>query len=123
MKRVKLEEMSDQQLLERFVAIALEQDQAILYDDNARYNRLYDRMGDVRQELKSRPGDGRRALTALFNHPNAQVRLKAAITTLVMAREAARTVLQEISDRHEYPQAADARGMLRALDEGTYTPS
>jgi hypothetical protein len=55
-------------------------------------------------------------------HPNAQVRLKAATATLAVAPEAARQTLQIISDRQEYPQAADARGMMRAVDKGTYVP-
>lgn len=123
MSRVNLEAMTDQQLLERFEAIALEQDQAILYDDHARFNRLYDRMEEIRQELRSRPGDRRQVLTALFDHPNAQVRLKAAISTLAITPEAARTVLQELSAPLSSPQSADAYGMLRALDEGRYIPT
>lgn len=123
MSRFNLEAMTDQQLLERFEAIALEQDQAILYDDHARFNRLYDRMEEIRQELRSRSGDRRHVLTTLFDHPNAQVRLKAAISTLAITPEAARKVLQELSAPLSSPQSADAYGMLRALDEGTYTPS
>jgi hypothetical protein len=49
--------------------------------------------------------------------------LKAALATLAVAPEAARATLQLISDRQEYPQAADARGMMRAIDEGTYVPT
>lgn len=115
--------MSSQQLVERFLAIALEQDQAVLYDDFALYNRLYDQMSAVEVELKSRIGDQRSLLLPLYQHENAQVRLQAALATLTVAPDASRAVLQEISDRNEYPQAADARGMLRALTEGTYTPS
>jgi predicted transcriptional regulator len=37
--------------------------------------------------------------------------------------DAARQALQIISDREEYPQAADARGMIRAVDDGTFVPS
>jgi len=76
----------------------------------------------VEDALKSRNGDQRRALLPLFLHPNAQVRLKAATATLALAPEAARQTLQIISDRQEYPQAADARGMMRAVDKGRYVP-
>jgi hypothetical protein len=79
-------------------------------------------MEAVEDALKSRNGDQRRALLPLFLHPNAQVRLKAATATLAVAPEAARQTLQIISDRQEYPQAADARGMMRAVDKGTYVP-
>lgn len=118
-----LARMTEEQLVDRFADIALAQDEALLDDENAKYNRLYDKMEDVRQELKLRPGDQRRAILPLLQHENAQVRLKAALTTLAIAPEAARHALQIISDRHEYPQAIDARGMLRALESGTYIPS
>jgi hypothetical protein len=59
----------------------------------------------------------------LHNHPNAQVRLTSAIETLALEPIESRRVLQSISDRNEYPQAANARGMMMALDEGRYTPT
>jgi hypothetical protein len=100
------------QLVERFVKIALEQDHALLHDEIAKFNKLYDQMEIVKESLMQRPGDERRALLGLYEHPNAQVRLKAAIATLAIAPEAARRALQRISDRAEYPQAPYARDML-----------
>lgn len=123
MRKAKLQEMTVGELVERFAAIALAQDEAILDDENAKYNRLYDQMDLVKAELKSRKGDQRSALLPLFEHATAQVRLKAAIATLAVSYDAARQVLQTISDNNEYPEAADARGMMRALDEGTYVPT
>lgn len=123
MKRDRLVGMTVDQLVERFVAIALDQNRAMLNDDHAKYNRLYREMDAVREELKGRAGDQRRALIPLYAHPNAQVRLKSAITTLALAPQAARRTLQAISDREEYPQAADARGMMSALDDGTFVPN
>jgi hypothetical protein len=72
-------------------------------------------------ERKQRAGDQRRALIPLHEHPNAQVRLKAAIATLALAPHAARQALQIIRNREEYPQAA-ARGMIRAVDDGSFIP-
>ena len=123
MKRMPVSEMTDNQLVERFLVIAFEQDQAMLYDDNARYNRLYDKMKDVERELKQRPGDQRRVLLPLFEHENLQVQLRAALATLAVAPEASRVVLQRLSDRNRYPQAADAREMMEAIDDGTFVPS
>jgi hypothetical protein len=123
MKRNKPEEMTIDQLVELFVAIALEQDKAIRAEANARFNKLYGELEMVEGELKRRPGDQRRALIPLFKHPNAQVRLTAAIATLVLAPEAARRTLQYITDRDEYPQAPNAFGMIRALDDGSYKPT
>jgi hypothetical protein len=122
MNRDRLDGMTVTQLVERFTSIALAQDDALRLDEITKFNRLYDEMEGVENELKARDGDQRRALLSLFSHPNAQVRLKAATATLALAPEAARRTLQVISDRQEYPQAADARGMMRAVDKGTYVP-
>src|SRR5262245_47975022 len=121
MKRLMLGEMTVEQLVDRFISIALDEDRAML--DTAKYTRLFWKLDAVSEELKRRPGDQRHALIPLFDHPNAQVRLQSAIATLALAPEAARRTLQVMSDRQEYPQAADARGMMRALDQGTYIPS
>jgi Domain of unknown function (DUF2019) len=42
----------------------------------------------------------------------------AAVATVGVERELARQVLEIISDRDEYPQAADARMILKDLKEG-----
>jgi hypothetical protein len=75
-----LDTSSVQQLVVRFVDIGLAQDRALLQDESAQFNRLFDRMQKVVRELKERQGDQRRVLIALDNHPNIQVRLKAALT-------------------------------------------
>ena len=116
----KLTGMSVEQLAERFLDITVQQHHAEMDDDNSLYNQVYGRMRAVEDELKSRPGDQRRVLLPLYNHPKAQVRLMAAVATLAIAPEAAREVLQIISDRDEYPQAADARGIMRDLDAGRF---
>jgi hypothetical protein len=123
MKPAKVEGMTVTQLVEYFMAIALAQDKAMRIDDSATYNRLFRQMEVVEKELKAHKGDQRQALLPLLDHPNAQVRLTSAIATLALAPEAARRALQIISDREEYPQAADARGMMRAVDEGSFVPS
>lgn len=118
-----LKRLSVEELVEQFLSMALAQDNALFDDKIAKYNRLFDRMEQVKEELKSRADDERRALLPLLEHSNAQVRLKAAIALLAVEPEAARAALQKISDANEYPQAARARSMMRALDEGRYVPS
>jgi Domain of unknown function (DUF2019) len=123
MKQVALEDISVDQLVDRFVAITLGQFQASLYDKYAKYNRLYGEMIAVEQELKSRPGDQRTALIPLFAHSNPQVRLMAAESTLALAPTAARQTLQELWDQKEFPQAASAMGTLMALERGDRKPT
>jgi hypothetical protein len=123
MKPTKLHEMSVAELVARFEQIAMEQDRALLMDETAKYNRLYDQMDAVKKELKSRPGDQRRALLTLYDHPNIHVQLKAAEGTLAVVPEAARGLLQSIRDSREYPQAADAGMTLWDLDRGIFKPT
>ena len=105
MKRgIKLADMTVDQLLEQFLAIALAQDLAERKSKYAQYNRLYSRMDEVRAELKRRPGDARRDLARFFDHPNAQVRLKAAISCLAIFPDRARRVLQDLFDGGWFPQ-------------------
>ena len=119
MTRKSLADMSTAELVDQFVSIALAQDKAISYDENSKYNSLYKKMDFVEAALKQREGDQRRLLLPFLQHPNAQVRLKAAIVTLAVDQSAALAALQKISDHNEYPQAADARGMMRAVAEGS----
>jgi len=44
MKRVKPRDMTLKQLVERFTAIGIEQDQALLRRQHARFNRMFDEM-------------------------------------------------------------------------------
>jgi Domain of unknown function (DUF2019) len=118
-----INEMTVEQLVERFKAIALDQDEAIRMDDNARFNRLFKLMEVVKEELKARGGDQRRALLRLFKDPNAEVRLKAAKATLAVAPEAARRMLEVIADSNEFPQAGDAGMTLVNLDRGIFRPT
>lgn len=117
-----MSELTTEELIDLFAAIALEQYDALLDDQYAKYKKLYAQMEALRDTLKNRPGDQRQALIPLLGHKNPQVRLKAAITLLAVAPDAATQTLQLISDRNEYPQAADARGMLKALEDGSYVP-
>jgi hypothetical protein len=108
--------MTVNELVERFIDIALDQDKALFNFEIAKFNKLYRQMDTVRNELKSRPGDQRSALLPLYAHPNIQVRLKAALTTMEVAPEAARKVLLKIVDSRRYPQAADALAAIWRLD-------
>ena len=60
---------SVQGLVARFVSIGLAQYDAAYVVDVKKYNRLYREMQDVRNELKRREGDQRRALLPLLIIP------------------------------------------------------
>jgi Domain of unknown function (DUF2019) len=122
MNQVKLQDLTVDELVDRFIAITTDQDKALLMDEHAKFTRLFGQMEAVKQELKMRSGDQRRALISLFNHPNAQVRLKAAKATLAIAPDEARQVLQSIADSRLFPQAGEAGMSLRNLDSGVFKP-
>jgi hypothetical protein len=119
----KLKEMTVDQLLESFAKIGIEQDKAMLYDQHTKYNRLYGQMGMVSDELRARGKNARLALLKLYEHPNVQVRLKAAVHTLAVAPKAARDAIEAISLSNDFPQAGDAGILLQSYDEGRYNPT
>ena len=122
MKRVKLPDMTVVELVQRFADIALEQDRAELAEEREQYAPLFRLMEAVEEELKQREGDQRRALLSLYTHPNVQVRLKAAESTLAIARSAAEQALREIRNSKSYPQAGEAGMTLFNLQEGVFKP-
>jgi hypothetical protein len=74
-----------QELVDRFVSIGLAQYEALYVVDTRKFNRLYREMEEVRNELKRKEGDQRRALLPLLDHPNLQVRMKAAHAVLAIS--------------------------------------
>jgi hypothetical protein len=121
-KRLKLEEMSVDELVERFAEIGIAQDQAELMGEIGKFNSLYRQMDATEKELRRRGREARLALLHLYDHPNMQVRLKAAKRTLGVAPEAARKVIQAIYDSKWYPQAGEAGMSLWNLDRGVFKP-
>lgn len=114
---------SVQELVERFVSIGLAQYDALYVADTVKFNRLYREMEQVRSELKQREGDQRRALLPLLDHPNLQVRMKAANSVLAISPQLARKALESVRDSGILPQSADAEGMLDAVQKGWFVPS
>lgn len=80
-------------------------------------------MNDVDNELRARGHDARLALTRLYDHPNVQVQLKAAVRTLAVAPHRARRLLETIAARKDVPQGGDAGMMLRGLNDGSFNPT
>lgn len=110
------------QLVQDFADMGVRQNKALLLDDLSEFSSLYWQIDAIREELKSRPGDERRALLALFSHPDPQVRLNAAKATLAVAPDQARAMLERIKERRRGPQAGDAGMCLLGLDRGEFVP-
>ena len=116
MRKIELSAVSVDDLVQRFAAVTREQDKALLVGQTAKFNRLFDRMMEIYDELKRRPGDQRSALVSLFTYQNMQVRLQAAKLTKEIAPLEARAQLQAIVDSKWFPQAGDAGMSLSIMD-------
>jgi hypothetical protein len=114
---------STPQLVDYFAKVVVGQDEALLGGQRARFNRLFDEMMAISNELKGREGDQRRALMALYDYPNMQVRVQAAKLTLAVAPVEARQQLEAIAATHWFPQAGDAGMSLSNLDRGIFKPT
>ncbi|ABD87367.1 DUF2019 domain-containing protein [Rhodopseudomonas palustris] len=123
MKRTNLVEMSTPALVMRFAHMGIAQDEAMLQGDTAKFSRLFVQMDLISKELKRRDGDQRRALMTLYDHPNMQVRLKAAKHTLAVASAEARQQLEAIAESKWFPQAGDAGMSLWNLERGVFKPT
>lgn len=123
MKKRNISDFTVEQLTDQFVEIALAQDDAMLYDQTAKFNRLYGEMDEVDNELRRRGPEARLALVRLYDHPNPQVRLKAAVRTLGIAPTEARRVLDALQAAKELPYALDAGMIIDGLDDGSFVPT
>lgn len=119
---IALARMSVAELVNRFAEIGLAQDDALLHDDGAKLNRLFWQMKEVDEELRARGPNARQALLALYDHPNDQVRMKAAKHTLALAPAEARRVMEAVRDMGG-PQAIEAGMSLWNLDQGIFKPT
>lgn len=122
MKRTAVADLPVDRLVEKFAALGVEQDKAQQADDITKVNRLFRRMVEIQKELRSRPGDQRRALNILYDYPNMQVRLQAARATLAVAPQAARQMVETIAASNWPPQSFHANMCLWALDKGIFVP-
>jgi hypothetical protein len=122
-KRVGIQRMSTDELVEQFVASCLGQFQAELESNIMKQNKFITDWMAIAAELKSRPGDQRSALVKLYGHRNIQVRLNAARLTLAVAPTAARRVVEAIAASRKYPQAGDAGMCLWTIEQGIFKPT
>jgi cytochrome c oxidase assembly protein Cox11 len=123
MTKPELNNLTVSQLVDHFAENGVAQYKAIEIEDSEIYNDLYWKMHAINEELKSRGDEARLALLKLYNHPNMQVRLAAARSTLAVAPVAARHQLEAIVSSRWFPQAGDAGMTLWRLDEGEFKPT
>lgn len=118
MRQSEIKKLSSEELVAKFVGIALRQYEANAVLDTRTYNRLFDQESKFVRELRARPGDHRHMLLDLYQHPNFQVRLNAVRRTFALSREEAERQLREIGATAPSPQGSDARMSLSMLELG-----
>ena len=131
MKNPKLQDLSNEQLAERFKELSLQQGEAEMSSDMRTYSRRFQQLEDVGAELRRRGDGARRALVPLLDCPRnagllsavAQCRYNAAWELLAVEPARARATLEELADSVTQSQMALARHTLGVLDDGTLKPT
>lgn len=114
--------LSEDELLDQFVAFSIDQYEAIRYVQNTRkYNRLFDKLSEIVEELKARGEERFRSIERLLDHSNIQVRLNAARRLMASSPKLARRALEDIEKSGIFPQAGDAGMALSLIDAGIAT--
>jgi hypothetical protein len=114
--------LSDEDLASRFETLCLEQHRSLDREEISEFNKRFDVIQAIEDELQSRAGDRRIILRQFYNHRNSQVALTAARATLAIDYADARRTIEEIAESDDFPQAGDAGMALWAMDEGIYKP-
>lgn len=112
------ENVSVDEILQRFIELSLTQHEALLYLEARPYNRAYMKIKKLVEELEARPGDQRHALIELFDHDNPQVRLNAAKHAHPIYPDKAIQIVQSIIDARALPQEVYAKDVLSFLMYG-----
>jgi hypothetical protein len=114
----KISQMSSDELVRAYEEIVVRQDESFKNSRSAMFNKQFWEREAVSNELKSRPGDQRELLAALFKHPKAWVRICVARDTFVLNEARARMHMQYIAEHAWDPYRGEARSALGSWDSG-----
>ena len=117
-RKVRLDGLSDVQIVDRFVLLAYERRAAFIDGKIRRNNHLVDRLRETFEELAKRPGERWRLLLPLLKHPHVGIRLHAASFCLSGAPELCVPVLRLIESQMRSTDALDAWWALKRAGYG-----
>jgi hypothetical protein len=103
MRQMKLAHMSVDELLRAYEEVVLQQGESFKNERVAAFNKQFQQREEISHELRSRPGDRREELAALFKHPTAWVRICVARDTFVLNEARARMHMQYIAEHRLGP--------------------
>lgn len=104
-------------LLKRFEEVCIEQYDTYITDDLEKYNKDFEILVSIKDELKARGSEARRSLLRLLTNENPQVRLQAAKFVYPVARDEAKKCLQDIEAAKLPDQSLSAGMALYRLEE------
>jgi hypothetical protein len=122
MKQLNLNNLTDDELVERFIKAAKEQGYAVLDSEVRRANRMFHFIRAIDSLLRERGTKSRENLLPLLEHKDRFVRYYAAQALLGLVPERARAVIEWNAKYGFDAIAGDANGLLRAFDTGEYKP-
>jgi hypothetical protein len=118
MSTKKMPEMTVEELVMAYADIVTQQDEAFKNTCIAEFTKLYWQRDAIKEELKSRPGDQREMLAALFKSKKSWVRICVARDTFALDEARARMHIQYVIDHSWDPYRGEARSVLGAWDRG-----
>ncbi len=118
MNKRNLTQLSAAELVRAYEDIVVQQDESFKNARIKRFNEQFQQRREISHELRSRPGDQREMLAALFKHPKAWVRMCVATDTFVLNEARARMHMQYIAEHTWDPYRGEARSALGSWDAG-----
>jgi hypothetical protein len=120
---MKLDNLTIDELISLFASLSEQQYPLTLNDEGGKATHLIKKRDEINKELRKRGIAARLELTKLFTHPNIQVRVNAATSSLGVARESALDVLRQIIKEDFGPFRLDAGMTIALIEEGIVNPT
>jgi len=120
---MKLDNLTIDELISLFASLSEQKYPLTLNDEVRKSTLLIKKRYEIDRELRKRGIAARLELTKLFIHPNVQVRVNAAKSSLGVARESALNVLRQITKEDFGPFRLDAGMTIALVEDGTVTPT
>jgi Domain of unknown function (DUF2019) len=121
MTKKSFEHMTIQELIAAYEQIVLEQDQSFRFEKNTKFNKEFKIRVAIVEQLRSRPGDQRKALAPLLDRREPWMRICVAEDTYSLDPERSRKYMQTVADYRFDPYKGRAASSLGLWDMG-YTP-
>ncbi len=118
----KNQKLTDSELIEAFVACAIEREQNIIGGTVREATRSAYRMKSLDEIFRERGQAVQSMLLPYLDDPHEGVRYWSSMRLLSIAPDKARTTMEELAKVSHGNMAPDARGTLKRIDSGQFNP-